>query len=80
MEFGQKKIIREIDIYTGAPNCIQYWGCTYYIEFQKMIFGTFLKLQKMEFGQKKIVKLIYLISQAFFGLAFFKFSGQLWVN
>ena len=31
----------------------------------KVVFWPFLKLQKMEFGQKKFVKLIYLISQIF---------------
>ena len=29
----------------------------------------------MEFGKKKFMKLIYLISQVFFGLDFFKLSG-----
>ena len=41
----------------------------------KMDFWPFLKLHKMEFGQKKFMKLIYLTS--FFGLDIFKFSGPL---
>ena len=35
------------------------------------------KRREEEFGQKKFVKLIYLISRVFFGKDFFKFSGPL---
>ena len=45
-------------------NCI--FGSFKLFPSSKIDFWPFLKLQKMEFGQKKIVKLIYLISRVFF--------------
>ena len=41
----------------------------------KIVFWPFLKLQKMEFGEKNFVKPIYLISRVFFWPGVFKFSG-----
>ena len=44
----------------------------------KIDFWSFLKLQKMEFGQKKFFREIDLFDfMSFFGLDFFKFSGLL---
>ena len=58
-------------------NCIS--GSFKLFPSSKIDFWPFLKLQKMEFGQKNFfVKLIYLISQVFFGLDFFQFSGLVW--
>ena len=45
-------------------NCIS--GSFKLFPSSKIDFWSFLKLQKMEFGQKKFVKLIYLISRVFF--------------
>ena len=42
-----------------------------------MIFGRFWNCKKWNLAKKFFVKLIYLISQVFFGPDFFKFSGPL---
>ena len=46
----------------------------------KIDFWPFLKLQKMEFGQKKFREIDLLDFTSFFGLDFFKFSGPLCVS
>ena len=43
----------------------------------KIDFGPFLKLLKMEFGQKKIREIDLFDFTIFLGLDFFKFSGPL---
>ena len=42
-----------------------------------MDFWPFLKLQKMEFGQKKFREIDLFDFTSFFGLDFFKFSGPM---
>ena len=46
---------------------------------QKFIFGHFWNCKKWNLVKKKLVKLIYLISQVFSAWTFFKFSGLLCV-
>ena len=56
-------------------NCI--FGNFKLFPSSKNEFWPFLKLQKMDFGQKIFVKLIYLISRFFLAWTF-NFSGPLW--
>ena len=73
---GKKYSWNEINHYFFSWNCIS--GSFNLFPNSKIDFRPFLKLQKMVFGQKKFMKLIYLISWGFFGVDFFKFSGPLW--
>ena len=59
-----------------SRNCIS--GSFKLFPSSKIDFWPFLKLQKMEFGQKNFFREIDLIDfTSFFGLGFYKFSGLL---
>ena len=63
-------------------NCVKFREITFmtvlnFFLVQKLIFGHFLKLQKMEFGRKFFfMKLIYLISRVFLAWTFFNFLAH----
>ena len=59
-------------------NCI--FGSFELFPSSKIDFWPFLRLQKMEFGQKKFREIDLLDFTSFFGLDFFKFSGLLGVG
>ena len=50
----------------------------YTFHSSKIDFWPFLKMQKIEFGQKKNLWNWFIWFHEFFGLDFFKFSGPLW--
>ena len=67
----QKKLVKSIYF---SCNCISDGYKLF--PSSKIDFWSFLKLQKMEFGQKNFVKLIYLISRVFFAWTFLNFLAR----
>ena len=67
MEFRQKNFFREI-AFLAVLN---------FFPSSKIDFWPFLKLQKMEFDQQNFCEIYLFDFTSFFGLDFFRFSGQL---
>ena len=69
--FRKKLVKSNKSFFFLRENCIS--GSFNLFPSSKIDFWPFLKLQKMEFGQKNFVKLIYLISRVFLAWTFLNF-------